>query len=231
MRHKHNFQIPNTEKLSDKESLIGYLATEIHTWHECLYCGASKDSTLAIQSHMRDKGHCALNMEREPELSEFWETDEEQDGESSEDAKIVSFEETEIHLPSGKIIGSKSTTSTTQKTLRKQRNEQKALIPIPDEIKNIKANFENREAQSSHLTIAPPSPSRQLSRREEMSLTGVSPQQRQILILAEKKAQRTETVARRAREWANAKNANKQEFDQLDNRAKHGKQNHKLLPR
>jgi pre-60S factor REI1 len=56
-------------------------------------------------------------------------------------------------------------------------------------------------------------------------------QQRQILVLAEKKAQRREDIARRAREWVYAKGANAQKFDQLDNQAKWGKQNHKLLPR
>jgi pre-60S factor REI1 len=64
-----------------------------------------------------------------------------------------------------------------------------------------------------------------------MGILGVSVQQRQALVLAEKKAQRSEDVARRAREWAYARGANSQKFDQLDNRMKWGKQNHKLLPR
>jgi pre-60S factor REI1 len=32
-----------------------------------------KDSIVSIQSHMRDKGHCLLNFDREPELLDFWE--------------------------------------------------------------------------------------------------------------------------------------------------------------
>lgn len=231
MRKAHNFRIPNADKVSDVESLIGYLATEICTWHECLYCGAMKDSKAAVQSHMRDTGHCALNMEREPELCDFWESDgEEDEGEGTEEKRAVESDGT-IRFPSGKIIASKRTGSTFQKSLRKRRDARGALIPTTDETRNNGPPSTNEEPESPNLTTAPPSSSRQLSRSEEMSLTGISPQQRQLLILGEKKAQRTEAMARRAREWVNAKNANKQEFDQLDNRGKHGKQNHKLLPR
>ncbi|RDI78355.1 hypothetical protein Vi05172_g11618 [Venturia inaequalis] len=231
MRKAHNFRIPNADKVSDVESLTGYLATEICTWRECLYCGAMKDSKAAIQSHMRDRGHCVLNLEREPELCGFWESDgEEDEGEGKDDNRAVECDGT-IRFPSGKIIASKTTGSTFQKSLRKRRDARGALIPTTKETRNNDPHSTNEEPESPHLTTAPPSSSRQLSRREEMSLTGISPQQRQLLILGEKTAQRTEAMARRAREWVNAKSANKQEFDQLDNRGKHGKQNHKLLPR
>jgi pre-60S factor REI1 len=64
-----------------------------------------------------------------------------------------------------------------------------------------------------------------------MSIIGISEQQRHALVLAEKKAQRSEAAAVRAREWVYAKGANLQKYDQLDNKMKFGKQNHKLLPR
>jgi pre-60S factor REI1 len=65
--------IPDPEMVVDLESFVGYLATEARVLHECLYCAAMKDSTVSIQSHMRDKGHCLLNFDREPELLDFWE--------------------------------------------------------------------------------------------------------------------------------------------------------------
>ncbi len=90
----------------------------------------------------------------------------------------------------------------------------------------------SEDAGSSPLAVGPQLASgRQLARREEMSILGVSVQQRQALVLAVKKAQRSEAVARRAREWVYAKGANSQKFDQVDNQMKWGKQNHKLLPR
>ncbi|KAE9965661.1 hypothetical protein BLS_007461 [Venturia inaequalis] len=124
-----------------------------------------------------------------------------------------------------------TTGSASQKPPKKRRDARGALIPTTDETRNNDPPSINEGPESPHLITAPPSSSCQLSRREEMSLIGISPQQRQFLILGERKAQRAEAMARREREWVNAKNANKQEFDQLDNRGKHGKQNHKLLPR
>lgn len=92
--------------------------------------------------------------------------------------------------------------------------------------------LDSEDAESSPLAVRPQLASGwQLGRREEMSILGVSGQQRQALVLAEKRAQRSEVVARRAREWVSAKGANSQKFDQLDNQMKWGKQNHKLLPR
>lgn len=72
---------------------------------------------------------------------------------------------------------------------------------------------------------------RTLSRQEEMSLTGLTVQQRSALACAEKKAQRSEAAARRSTEWTLGKGANCQKFDQLNNQMKWGKQNHKLMPR
>ena len=90
----------------------------------------------------------------------------------------------------------------------------------------------SEDTESSLPAVEPqPASGRQLARRDELSMLGVSVQQRQALVLAEKKAQRSEAVARRAREWVYAKGANSQKFDQVDNQMKWGKQNHKLLPR
>jgi len=69
----HGLFIPDQDRLSDPASFLGYLATQVRVWHECLYCGITRTSTSAVQSHMRDSGHCMLNFEKEPELCEFWE--------------------------------------------------------------------------------------------------------------------------------------------------------------
>lgn len=231
MRTVHSFLVPNLDSIFDMQSFIAYLATEIYTWNECLYCGAVKDSTLAIQSHMRDKGHCVLNLEREPELLDFWENSSKDDEGDLEDQQIQG-DGTELILPSGKVIGSKNAATVARKAARKRGIASRALVLASESNPGSETSQNTGETASSQLTFAPQlSSSRQLSRREEMSMTGLSPQQRQALMSAEKKAQRNEAVALRAREWVNAKNSNAQEFDQLDNRAKFGKQNHKLLPR
>jgi len=228
MRTAHGMSIPDPEMVADMQSFVGYLATEVRTWHECLYCGATKPSTLSIQSHMRDKGHCLLNLDREPELLDFWESPRWVDGDDDaaatlEQERPTNLSETEMRFASGKVIGSRYATATTKKASRKQGLAASTLRALPSG---------SEDAESSPLAVGPElAPGRQLARREEMGIIGVSVQQRQALVLAEKKAQRSEAVARRAREWVYAKAANSQKFDQVDNQMKWGKQNHKLLPR
>jgi pre-60S factor REI1 len=224
--------IPDPEMVVDMQSFVGYLATEVREWHECLYCGATKPSTLSIQSHMRDKGHCLLNLDREPELLDFWESPRWVDEDSAaalEQERPTNLSATEIRFASGRVIGSRHAAPATKKASRKRGLAASTMRALPPG---------SEDAESSPLAVGPQlasgpqlAPGRQLARREEMSILGVSVQQRQALVLAEKKAQRSEAVARRAREWVYAKGANSQKFDQEDNQMKWGKQNHKLLPR
>jgi pre-60S factor REI1 len=237
MRTTHGFAIQYSEFVIDVRSLVGYLATEVQLWRECLYCGTTKPSTTRIQSHMRDKGHCLLNLDREPEILNFWERMPQADKDYTAPAleRPTRLSATELRFPSGKVIESKHTAHAARKASRKRSSETSTgALPVASE---------DASAQPSHMAIGRFSPSdrplpipkvrpgRQLARSEEMSITGVSEQQRQTLVLAEKKAQRREDIARRTREWVYAKGANAQKFDQLDNQAKWGKQNHKLLPR
>ena len=228
MRTAHGMSIPDPEMVVDMQSFVGYLATEVRAWHECLYCGATKPSTLSIQNHMRDKGHCLLNLDREPELLDFWESPPWVDGDDAaaaalEQERPTDLSATEIRFASGRVIGSRHAARATKKPSRKRglaASTMRALAPGSE------------DAESSPLAVGPQLAwGRQLSRREETSILGLSVQQRQALVLVEKKAQRSEAVARRAREWMYAKGANSQKFDQADNQMKWGKQNHKLLPR
>lgn len=226
MRTAHGMSIPNPEMVVDMQSFVGYLATEVRLWHECLYCGATKQSTLSIQSHMRDKGHCLLNLDREPELLDFWDSPQLVDGDGTtalEQETPTNLSETEIRFASGKVIGSRHTAPAAKKASRKQGVTASTMTALPP------------GSQDADLSLLPVGPqlasSRQLSRSDEISLLGVPLQQLRALVLAEKKAQRSEAVARRAREWVYAKGANSQKYDQLDNQRKWGKQNHKLLPR
>lgn len=230
MATEHGLFVQDQEKVNDLQSFIGYLAIEIKEWHECLYCGATKASTFAIQNHMRDKGHCRLNFDREPELLDFWETSpalQRTSIFSGEQPVLGTAPDTEVLLDSGRVIGSRHTGPSQNRLTRqrKSRAASTALRMLPS------ASDQGTAEQEPPLLGSQPSFSRQLARREEMGIQGISIQQRQALILAEKKAQRSEAVARRAREWVYAKGANLQEFDQLDTKGKWGKQNHKLLPR
>jgi pre-60S factor REI1 len=224
MHTEHAMSIPNADTVIDLQSFVGYLATEVRTWHECLYCGAIKQSTLSIQSHMRDKGHCRLNFDREPELVDFWEQgqceDEDIDAAGKEEEQKVDLSATEIYFASGRVVSSRHAAKARKNASRERSPATLKTISLP------------HGGDSIPPIVAPELASRQhLSCRQEMGLLGVSVQQRQALVVVEKKAQRSEAAARRAREWVYAKGANSQKFDQVDNQMKWGKQNHKLLPR
>lgn len=223
----HGMSIPDPDMVVDLQSFVGYLATEVRAWHECLYCGATKDSTSSIQNHMRDKGHCLLNFDREPELLDFWEYPEQDDEDSGPPAPETqgptTLSATEIRLASGRLIGSRHATL-------EGRKHSARRDPAASATKG--PGRDTKVAESSSTTSGVRlAPGRQLARREEMSMVGVSLQQRQALASAEKKAQRSEAVANRAREWILSRAANSQKFDQADNQMKWGKQNHKLQPR
>ncbi|OAL48198.1 hypothetical protein IQ07DRAFT_513605 [Pyrenochaeta sp. DS3sAY3a] len=252
MRSAHGMHIPGSDKIFDMQSFVAYLATEIRTWHECLYCGATKPSTQSIQSHMRDKGHCRLNFDREPELLDFWEPrleSAEEDGleydeEEGEERQITLLSETEIRFASGKVVGSRHAAPSSKKPSKKTRSTPAAsdALPASENAESAQSSQLTQTAQSSQSVqamqalleaIGPQqATSLTLSRADEQSLTGITAQQRQAVMMAVKKAQRSEAMARRAREWVYAKGANNQKFDQLDSsKMKWGKQNHKLLPR
>lgn len=164
-----------------------------------------------------------MNLDREPELLDFWENPrwiKESDSGAGEQEQMTNLSAKAMRLASGRMIGSRHDTSATKKTSWKKNLTIRALPSNSEDAELPPLNV------GTQLVLG-----RQLARRDEMSTLGVPMQQRQALVVAEKKAQRNEAVARRAKEWVSAKASNSQKFDQADNQMKWGKQNHKLLPR
>ncbi len=222
MRQTHGLTIPNPELVTDMESFLGYLATQIHTWHECLHCGATRSSTRSIQNHMRDSGHCRLNFDKEPELIDFWEYSPP----SPPPQPTPTSSATGMRALDGRVTESIQRTSPTPSRgpSRGPPRGQELTLTTPRP---------NPEDVALPAPLPPRTSTRQLGRRDEMALLGISPQQRSALMCAEKKAQRGEAAARKAREWVYAKGGNMQKHDQMDcSRAgKWGKQDHRLMPR
>jgi pre-60S factor REI1 len=82
MHTGHGLFIPDSDKLLDLGTFLGYLASIIFTYNTCLYCNTERGSVEGIQTHMRDKGHCVINLDADSELLEFWDfgdSDEEGD--------------------------------------------------------------------------------------------------------------------------------------------------------
>ena len=72
MLAEHGFTIPHEEAVTHLPSLLRYLSSLVHTWHECVFCGVAFDSATAVQTHMRDAGHCALDLGTKSGIMEFW---------------------------------------------------------------------------------------------------------------------------------------------------------------
>ncbi|PGH14305.1 hypothetical protein AJ79_03127 [Helicocarpus griseus UAMH5409] len=70
MRKFHGMFVPEQGYLVDGEGLLKYLYDKITKNNECLYCHKIKANTAAIQTHMRDKGHCMIAFNTEDEMLE-----------------------------------------------------------------------------------------------------------------------------------------------------------------
>ncbi|KAI0169323.1 C2H2 type zinc-finger-domain-containing protein [Hypoxylon sp. FL1284] len=92
MERIHSMFIPEKQYLVDLDGLIGALQQRIQEFHECLYCGKIKNTALAVQTHMRDKGHCKIPYSSEDEQVEIGDYYDFRgtysDGEDSEDESV-----------------------------------------------------------------------------------------------------------------------------------------------
>lgn len=66
----HGMFIPEQPYLTNLEGLIRYLYGKIMINNECLHCHKIKISMSAVQTHMRDKGHCMIAFDSEEEMIE-----------------------------------------------------------------------------------------------------------------------------------------------------------------
>ncbi|KAF3000313.1 hypothetical protein E8E13_008930 [Curvularia kusanoi] len=215
MSAKHGLFIPSQDALWDVESFLGYLATQVRVWHECLYCGTTKATTQSIQHHMRDRDHCKLNFQKEPELSEFWERKQE--------------------VPSKPTFHGQGTSQMLTQP------EFKQAVTYARSCQSNKKTFQARQKQlTSRVKREPAQPERwakngscfHLVHRNKMGVQSLSVQQHHALVTAVKRSQKDEAIAKRAKEWSYAQRANDQKHDQAHgvlSWAKGGM--HNLLPR
>lgn len=213
----HGLFIPNQHLLSDLASFLEYLALQVRVWHECLYCGTTRTSTSAIQSHMKDSSHCMLNFEKEPDLCEFWERSDGAAAFTNPVIKSINAASQELQLLSGKTVSPK-------KIRRPRTSAAETTI--------LQLASPSATESSQHCVRPRSQACRQLARRDEMGLQNMGSQQRHTLEVAVKRSQKEESMARRAKEWTNARKANDQKHDQNYGAlawAKGGM--HNLLPR
>lgn len=194
----HGLFIPLPEQLLDLESFLGFLAVIIFDYHECLFCGLSKYTVGGVQTHMRDKGHCMINMNKGSELLDFWEShrissEDHTEGKGSPD--IVKLSGSEIKLSSGVLISSRPDPShfhakpvlaqMKAKYLqsRIRRTEMKRMPKLDQQKAEAKQSTHSR-GNDNHIAL-----------RSEMGLLGIPDSQKRGLQIIEKRMKRSEADA------------------------------------
>lgn len=224
MHSVHGLYIPEPDQLSDMETFLGYLASIICEYNECLYCGAEKNSLEAVQTHMKDKGHCMINLDGDSELLDFWDVSDDEDGDEQKDAEKrptngngVHVSATEMRLPSGSIITSRSDTAQlrAKPTLTKSRVKASQIRIKRDEMKAIMDGSEKdkpKAPDNNRSMRTQPGTDRRVAVRGELGLAGLSEHQKRALMATEVKMKKREHIAKAAQRWAMEKVANKQKF-------------------
>jgi pre-60S factor REI1 len=215
---EHGLFIPDLTNLWDIGSFLSYLATQVQVWHECLYCGVTKATTQSVQYHMRDSGHCMLNFEKEPELTEFWECRSKAAKKCPKPMSYHTMTGTRKakRLP-GKMLMSSELCSPLDWRLQESQTQQSSRLKQKPAI----SSFETQHREY-----------KQVCSQDKFGVQHISPEQRHALVIAFKRSQKDEAIARRAKEWSYARRANDQRHDQAHGAlswAKGGK--HNLLPR
>lgn len=211
MSSQHGLFIPSPERL-DMESFLGYLAVIVFSYNECLYCHLEKGTVDGVQTHMRDKGHCMINMSADSELLEFWslsDSEDDSDNDIPEPTKgeAIKLSTTEMRLPTGLVINSRSDTTQlrSRPDLTQSRSKSSQYRTKRDEKLAITA-AETSETTANDQQSKPSSTSNKhetrVAVRGEMGLTGVSENQRRALQVTEKKMKRREAVAKAASRYA-----------------------------
>ncbi|KAK6068231.1 hypothetical protein SCUP515_09726 [Seiridium cupressi] len=146
----HGLFIPNRQHLIvDLETLVGYFHLAIFSYCECLYCGSQKASREAVQSHMRDKGHCRFDVaHQDSEFRDFYDLAGSDSGEGRDDnddiqsdpskqeaavqghPQLLQVDRGFVRLPSGKVLAERSYRAPRASRPVSESSQQQGL-PIP----------------------------------------------------------------------------------------------------
>ncbi|KAF2752609.1 hypothetical protein EJ05DRAFT_542522 [Pseudovirgaria hyperparasitica] len=241
MRSIHGPTILHLDHSTSLRSFMAHLHMVVQDSYECLFPGITLSSLGTIQNHMLDRDHCAaLSLKRKQEFWQFChdlcDETEKEDASNTDAWEFRSPDTLETRLHYGQVFrlfyptqqsSHESHDSTSDITeAAASISSSWPSVSDPDAIPESQTPLDPVREVLTHQTR------HQSSRRDEMSLIGLSFQARHALIQREKSAQRREALARRTKAWVSTRGANMQPYDQLHNsRAKWGKQNHKLLPR
>jgi pre-60S factor REI1 len=208
MSSQHGLFIPSPDRISDLESFLDYLGIIVFEYNECLYCGLEKSTVDAVQTHMRDKGHCKLYLSTESELLAFWELSDDSEEEKEEEDhdnewrpsnKATKLSLTEIRLPSGLIINSRSTSLPHPHAQPSRQRRRRLAQPSPTPRPNHAITATQAAqilAHSSPLVPTPQHHHNRIATRHTMGLAGVPESQLRTLATLDKRMKTQESVAK-----------------------------------
>ncbi|CAJ2509492.1 Uu.00g145180.m01.CDS01 [Anthostomella pinea] len=159
MQIMHAFSIPHQDcLLVDLNILVQYLHLVVHEYNECLYCHTQRGDVEAVQQHMMSTGHFRFDIsEGNSEFRDFYDfrpgnnTDSRGDTESVSETETDSddserqtqvwqprprsspcrVEQTSLRLPSGRVVGHRSTPAS-RPTRRRNRAPSPETARPPD---------------------------------------------------------------------------------------------------
>ncbi|XP_068221646.1 cytoplasmic 60S subunit biogenesis factor ZNF622 isoform X2 [Palaemon carinicauda] len=133
MSIEHSFFIPDLEYCSDVAGLITHLGEKIGCGYECIACNwiGNRCPTLdAVQKHMKDKGHCYLNIDGDKllEFEDYYDYSstypDAGQGTSRDDEvvmNILSGDDFQLVLPSGAVVGHRTLMKYYRQRLKPER--------------------------------------------------------------------------------------------------------------
>ncbi|EXA34671.1 hypothetical protein FOVG_14093 [Fusarium oxysporum f. sp. pisi HDV247] len=190
METAHGLRIPFRDHLIvDLETVIWYLYFLVATYRECIYCGTRRRTVEGIQQHMRDKGHCRVELT--DEMQEFYDL-EGLKAHGRENA--VSVDNESLRLSSGKILSHRDAPTTKPRRTSPQDETQENRVPLPSHAASdaLTARDKKDAALASQLA--------RLSVKDQQSLMHLtSSEQRSFLLQRKKEMDAVRRVERKMR--------------------------------
>ncbi|KAL5590986.1 hypothetical protein ACKRZS_010633 [Fusarium odoratissimum] len=177
METAHGLRIPFRDHLIvDLETVIWYLYFLVATYRECIYCGTRRRTVEGIQQHMRDKGHCRVELT--DEMQEFYDL-EGLRAHGRENA--VSVDNESLRLSSGKILSHRDAPTTKPRRTSPQEETRENRAPLPSHAASdaLTARDKKDAALASQLA--------RLSVKDQQSLIHLTSSEQRSFLLQRKK--------------------------------------------
>jgi pre-60S factor REI1 len=177
METAHGLRIPFRDHLIvDLETVIWYLYFLIATYRECIYCGTRRRTIEGIQQHMRDKGHCRVELT--DEMQEFYDL-EGLKAHGRENA--VSVDNECLRLSSGKILSHRDAPTTKPRRSSPQEENEEKRAPLPSHAASDALTARDRKDAALASQLA------RLSVKDQQSLIHLTSSEQRSFLLQRKK--------------------------------------------